>query len=197
MDSCRFRLQLPKLICLLVGCALCIPVAAWAFCKPTRVLAPELNGVSCLDEYICTDDSSRYERAAELYEEAYAFVSSSVGTIERRPRVVFCSSRECFRSFGFDEAAARTVGVSGIVIAPHGWKYYYLRHEMIHHLQAERMGVFRQWRSPYWFKEGMAYALSGDPRSDLAEPWQRYRLQFESWYRSVGMDRLWEEAGEL
>ena len=174
--------------------AFCIPIAAWALYKPTRVLAPELNGVSCVSNVICMDDVSRYEEAAGLYDEAYEFVTASVGAIETKPRVIFCASKACFQSFGYDKAAAHTVGVLGIALAPRGWKNYYLRHEMIHHMQAERMGVLDQWLSPEWFKEGMAYSLGQDPRPNLSEPWQQYRSDFETWYQTVGKERLWEEA---
>ena len=68
---------------------------------------------------------------------------------------------------------------------------------MIHHLQAERLGVLKQWRSPNWFKEGMAYSLSQDPRSDISELFQKYSLEFEKWYRSVGKENLWKEARKL
>ena len=168
----------------------CLPVAIWVFYKPTRVLAPGLNGVSCVSEEICTDDTSRYGEAVALYKEAYEFVSSSVGGIENKPLVIFCASQACFQSFGFNKTAASTVGTSGIVIGPHGWKDYYVRHEMIHHLQAERLGVLKQWRSPNWFKEGMAYSLSQDPRSDISELFQKYSLEFEKWYQSVGKENL-------
>ena len=136
------------------------PLAAWAFYEPVRVLAPELAGVSCVSESICVDDPDRYAEAAMPYDEAYAFVHSSVGHIERMPRVIFCSSQVCFRSFGFDRAAAHTVGTSSIVPGPRAWEDHLLRHEMIHHLQAERLGVIRQWLMPDWFTEGMAYAFS-------------------------------------
>ncbi|MDE0203098.1 MAG: hypothetical protein OXK73_11770 [Rhodospirillaceae bacterium] len=72
-----------------------------------------------------------------------------------------------------------------------------MRHEMFHHLQAERLGVFEQWRSPVWFKEGIAYAMSQDARSVLSEPWQGYRSQFEAWLQLVGSARLWIEAARL
>ncbi|MDE0056885.1 MAG: hypothetical protein OXI22_19020 [Defluviicoccus sp.] len=180
------------LICLVLS-----PVGAWTIYKPARVLAPEWAGVSCVSESICTDDTSRAAEAAALYDSAYAFVASSVGTIETRPRVIFCASPACFRSFGFDRAAAHTVGVSGIVLAPRGWRDYILRHEMIHHLQAERLGVIRQWRMPVWFSEGMAYAFSEDPRPELGEPRQGHRERFRRWYRSVGREKLWSEARKL
>ena len=173
------------------------PAAAWAFYKPVRVLAPELAGVSCVSEHICTDDASRRADTARLYDEAYAFVTASVGAIEDKPRVIFCASRACFRSFGFDRASAHTVGVSGIVVAPRGWTDHVLRHEMIHHLQAERLGVIRQWRMPDWFSEGMAHALGEDPRPALGEPWQGHRARFRRWYRSVGKENFWQEARRL
>ena len=127
------------LICLILS-----PVGAWLMYKPVRVLASELAGVSCVSEPICTNDASRGAEAAALYDRAYGFVAASVGTIETRPRVIFCASPMCFGSFGFERAAAHTVGVSGIVLAPRAWKDHILRHEMIHHLQAERLGAIRQ-----------------------------------------------------
>lgn len=174
------------------------PAAAWALYKPMRVLAPQLVvGVSCITDTICLEDPARYAEAKSLYSDALAFVDSSVASIEKPPRVTFCSKQACFRAFGFNKSAARTVGASGIVISPRGWSQYYLRHEMIHHLQAERMGVYGQWRSPDWFKEGMAYSLSQDPRSDLGEPLQEYRSKFEEWYRSTDKDWIWKVAGSL
>ena len=183
---------------LLLICLLLSPAATWAFCKPLRVLAPQLvAGVSCVTAVICMDDPSRHAEAERLYNDSLRFVASSVAPIGKNPRVVFCSTQACFESFGFSRSAASTVGVSGIVVSPRGWIPRYLRHEMIHHLQAERLGVLKQWRSPDWFKEGMAYSLSGDPRPELAEPWQQYRREFEAWYRTVGKERLWDEAKTL
>ena len=174
------------------------PAAAWALYKPMRVLAPQfVSGVSCVTATICMDDITRYREAEHLYNDALGFVESSVASVENRPRVVFCSTEACFQSFGFKKSSARTVGVSGIVISPRGWAQYYLRHEMIHHIQAERLGIYKQWRSPDWFKEGMAYSLSKDTRQKLSEPWQQYRARFNEWYQAVGKERLWEEAKDL
>ena len=187
----RVRILVPLIVLLL------IPGASWASYKPVRVLVPELNGVTCVSNIICMEDVSRHEEASNLYEEAFAFVNTAVDSVEDKPLVIFCSSQDCFESFGFNRAGAHTVGVSGIVVGPRGWKDYYMRHEMIHHLQAERLGVLEQWRSPEWFSEGMAYALSRDPRPVLSEPWQGYRRQFEAWFQSVGKKGLWKEAAKL
>lgn len=180
---------------LLLVCLLCTPVATWALYKPVRVLVPQwVPGVTCISDVICMDDTSRHREAAGLYDEALGFVNSSVGAIEQKPRIIFCASQACFRSFGFRDSSASTVGTSGIVIGPRAWKNYYVRHEMIHHLQTERLGILKQWRSPPWFREGMAYSLSEDPRATLAESSQRHRSMFENWYQSVGRKNLWEEA---
>jgi hypothetical protein len=175
----------------------CIPVAAWAFVKPVRIVAPELVGLSCINDSLCTDNVSRFQEAAELYDEALHFVDASVDVIENKPRVIFCNSDHCFQAFGLGKRSAATIGTFGIVISPRAWKPYYVRHEMIHHLQNEKLGIIKAWREPKWFMEGMAYSLSEDPRQQLSGPFEQYRSQFEGWYRLVSKERLWTEARHL
>lgn len=182
---------------LLLICMLLIPAAAWAFIKPVRIVAPELAGVSCSSDFICTDDVSRYQEAAALYDESLHFVDTRVGSIENKPRVIFCSTDACFQSFGFKKQAGANIGIFGIVISPRAWKPYYVRHEIIHHLQNEKLGMIKAWREPEWFMEGMAYSLSEDPRQKLSEPFEQYRSQFEVWYRLMGKERIWIEARNL
>lgn len=174
-----------------------VPVAAWAFVKPARVLVPELVGVTCVNGTVCIDDVARLPKAEKLYGEALRYVDDTVGTSETKPRVIFCSTEACRQSFGLGRRAGMTIGTAGIVISPHGWQPYYLRHEMIHYLQYEKLGLLRAWREPKWFMEGMAYALSEDPREKLAEPFEQYRSKFDAWYRRVGKERLWAAARKL
>ena len=110
---------------------------------------------------------------------------------------MFCASEGCYQSFGFKNASAESIGRFCIVVSPRAWKPYYIRHEMIHRLQAQQLGLFTMWREPQWFIEGIAYSLSEDPRPMIAEPFQQYRSQFETWYREVGKERLWAEARKL
>jgi hypothetical protein len=177
---------------------LLLPAIAWATYKPARVLAPGwVAGVNCISQHICIDDQLRITEADGLYKEAVSFVETRIDSFKNRPRVIFCSTGQCYKSFGFNRAAGHTVGRSGIVIGPRGWQDYYVRHEMIHHLQAEKMGMVKQWRSENWFKEGMAYSLSQDPRTRLSEPMHSYRVRFEQWYESTGKGRLWQAAQQL
>lgn len=183
---------------LLLVALLVAPISAWAFFKPIRVVAPEWNGVSCVNDIICIDDLSRYVVAANVYESARQFVEVAVGPMERKPRVVFCSTDRCFQSFGLGRRSAATLGTVAIVVSPRAWQPHYVRHEMFHHVQNEQLGSLKAWMvSPEWFIEGMAYSLSEDPRPVLSEPWQHDRIQFEVWFRQVGKDRLWEAAANL
>ncbi len=183
---------------LLLIAPLVMPIAAFVFMKPFFILAPEWIGISCVSDIICTDDPSRYPVASALYESAVHFVEASVGPMEHRPRVVFCSTEGCFQSFGLGRRSAATVGTIGIVISLRAWTPHYVRHEMLHHVQYERLGSLRAWLvSPEWFIEGMAYSLSEDPRPLLSEPWQSDRTRFQEWFLQIGKDRLWDAAANL
>ncbi|NNF97309.1 MAG: hypothetical protein HKM94_10315 [Halobacteria archaeon] len=177
---------------------LTVPVAIWAFFKPVRVLAPELTGIFCASSHICIDDKSHVEKATYLYEEALHFIENSLASIESKPRVIFCASSACAQSFGLGKRSAITVSTFGIIVGPRAWEPHYLRHEMIHYVQFEKLGTLKAWfGSPKWLTEGMAYYLSEDPRSELAEPFESYRSEFASWYQQVGRDNLWTEADKL
>ena len=173
-----------------------VPSVAWAYIKPVRVLAPQLAGAACPNDHLCLDDETRYAEASALYDAALTRVSSTVGAFRTPPRVTFCASEVCFATFGLSKPAGHTLGTWGIVIGPRGWQPHYVRHEMIHHLQAERVGNVRFWRCPEWFGEGMAYALSEDPRTTLTEPFQGYRHRFEAWRGARGVADLWAQACE-
>jgi hypothetical protein len=108
---------------------------------------------------------------------------------------VFCSTPACSKKFGFTRQNAYTVATVSFVISDRGWRPYFVRHELIHHLQNEHLGSLRAWLfKPAWFREGMAYSLSQDPRNPLPEPLQGYRSRFEVWLEEVGTDKLWVEA---
>jgi hypothetical protein len=111
--------------------------------------------------------------------------------------VTFCSSQACADYFGLGARSAVTLGTIGTVIGPRAWKAYYVRHELIHYLQARELGVPQLLLKPSWFVEGMAYGLSEDPRAPLAQPFETYRTEFFAWYKSVGKERLWIEGGRL
>ncbi len=191
------RLKVPSLKRLFVVIFILVPITAWMVVKPVRVIAPEMAGISCPSSSICLDDPSKYQEASTLYQDALAFVSDSIAPIKNAPRIVFCSSNACAQSFGLGARTAVTLGTFGIIIGPKAWASYYVRHEMIHHLQGERIGVITMLRKPAWFIEGMAYSLSQDPRLPLAEPFENYRTRFNEWFAVTSRKNIWDEVGKL
>jgi hypothetical protein len=174
-----------------------LPPAAWFVVPAVRVLAPTWVGVTCVSDRLCVDDPALAGPAAALAAEAEDFVSRNIDQVGRPPRIVFCSTDACARKFGLGLRASLTLGTFGIVIGPRAWQPYLVRHEMIHYLQGRRLNVYALLFKPKWFVEGMAYALSEDPRHPLNEPFESWRAQFLAWYAQVGRERLWREARKL
>lgn len=174
-----------------------VPFAAWFIVKPVRVIAPTLVGMHCANKSVCVEAQDKLAEATELYNESLSFVGQSVGSIQGQPLVVFCSTQYCANQFGLGARSAVTIGTVGTVIGPNAWKIYYVRHELIHHLQGQRFGVLRRILMPSWLIEGMAYSLSEDSRAKLAEHWQQYRDQFKNWLATVGRENMWNAASSL
>lgn len=189
------RRYLPRLV---LGALLALPILTWFAFKPVRVLAPQLAGVKCTEANICVDDLQKLELATTLRDEAVQFVEAKIDRLADAPKFVFCSSPMCAQSFGFTTNAAYHVGTFGIVIGPRGWQPHFVRHELIHHLQMEKIGSLHALIfTPAWFIEGMAYSLSEDPRRPLPQPLEDWRAQFERWFPSVADRDLWTEARTL
>ena len=176
---------------------LAAPFATWALWKPIRALAPELAGVKCYAGDVCTDDPSKVAEAASLRREALQFVERKVGRFKATPRMIFCTTPRCEKSFGFTGNAAYSFGSASLVVSARGWQSYYIRHELIHCVQVERIGGFRMlFHTPTWLIEGMAYSMSEDPRRPLREPWESYRKEYELWAIQASPETLWQRAAK-
>jgi hypothetical protein len=197
MADHRMRLSRPFVKTRLLLMLVAVPLITWFAVKPVRVVAPGLMGMHCLNASVCVDDPSRLVQAAGLYAEGMAFVPELLGPFKGKPRVIFCASQACADAFGLGARAAVTLGTWGTVIGPRAWESYFVRHELIHYAQAERIGTLRLLFKPQWFVEGMAYALSQDPRQPLTEPFESQRRRFLAWYGTVGKPALWQAARDL
>ena len=157
-------------------------MAALAVYKPVRVLLPQAFGLHC-EQGVCVDDPGQREAAVALFEAAKGRLKSRHGLDVDDSKIVFCRSEECRGTFGLGKRAGFTFGALGIVIAPRGWKEHYVAHELVHHWQAETFGGLAVLNGEQWLIEGMAYALSDDPRELLHEPFESYRRKFSEWHR--------------
>ena len=158
-------------------------LTACALYKPLRVLTPETFGLTCVSHDICVEVPATIVEATRLRDNAVWFVEENVGPLEQPPRILFCSSEDCFSRFGNPAVAALYFwGLDTLLINDKGWQDYILRHELIHHWQVEQFGPVQASRLPRWYIEGMAYSLSQDPRSPLPRTdIEEWRAQFGEW----------------
>lgn len=156
-----------------------LPVAALAIPNPLRALLPDMFGLACDSHRLCVDAIERREEAAALALPALAQVEKALGPFESRPAMIFCSSEECFAKFGRRRSTAVAFGGRAVLIGPRGWAGHFVRHELIHIAQYQRLGLITIWRAPKWLTEGMAYSLSEDPRRPLPGDLEALRVEFE------------------
>ncbi|OCZ61661.1 hypothetical protein [Acinetobacter seifertii] len=165
--------------------------------KPIRVVfAHHLSLLHC-EDHICVDDAKTEPLAKTLYNRSLQETQDKVGAFHQQPTMVFCSTLECANTFGMGKAAAKAVGNLGLLVAPRGWKDFYITHELIHHRQAEEWGNIAMLTKPKWLVEGMAYSLSDDPRPTLSEPFQQWRAQFKLWHQQNPNPNIWYTTGKV
>ena len=167
-----------------------LPAMAWATFKPIRILAPELNGMSCFDK-VCVEEPGRLAEARGLQQAAVSAVGRKLVPLEEAPLTVFCSSRECYRSFGGGLERGATLLDWGVILPPESWVPHIVEHEYIHMLQAQVLGLRGRERTPDWFKEGMPFFVSEPSEYDLPEYARPLALRYREWEQSVGREKAW------
>ena len=189
-------MKLRALMLASVALVLVAPLVAWAAFKPVRILAPALNNVTCV-ERVCADDPSRLDHASELQRNALAEVARKLGTVEDAPLTIFCSTRECYRSFGGGAERGATLFDWGVILPPESWVAHIVEHEYIHMLQAQELGLFGREQTPAWFKEGMPFLVSNPPAYDLPAYARPFVARYKAWEQRVGRENVWAEAARL
>jgi hypothetical protein len=172
------------------------PVVAWAAFKPVRILAPSLNGVTCVAR-VCVEDHSRLTEAQTLQAAAAAAVGRKLAPLDLLPVTVFCSTRQCYRSFGGGMERGATLFNWGVILPPESWVAHIVEHEYIHMLQAQQLGLLGRQQTPPWFKEGMPFLISQPPAYDLPAYAVPLVAEYQSWEHRVGRKNVWQAAAEL
>ena len=185
------RLLLVGLISVVLAAA-----ATLAIPNPLRALAPGLFGFVC-EERVCVDDPRRLADAQNLVRSARADVTRKLGAPQSLPLALFCSSEQCFGTFGKRRSRAETFGGEVILIGPRGWAAHFVRHELIHVAQYEKLSFMRAWRGPRWINEGMAYSLSEDPRHPLPAELEAWRTRYEGALGGEEGKALWDRVEAL
>lgn len=180
----------------MLALALASPALAWATFKPVRILAPELNGVTCRGA-VCVEKPSEFARADQLQRDAIAAVGRKLVPLKQAPLTVFCSTRQCYHSFGGGMERGATLFNWGVILPPESWVPHIVQHEYIHMLQAQQLGLVGRQRTPAWFKEGMPFFVSDPPSYDLPAYARPLAARYQAWERKVGRNNVWEVAADL
>lgn len=180
-----------------VAILLLLPISALAVFKPARVLIPEAFGVRCNEQNLCIDDASQLTAAESLLSNSKTYLAAQWGLSIGEPKIIFCRTEQCRSVFGLSNQAGFTLGRFATVIAPRAWQQHYVAHELIHHWQADNFGSLALLTGEQWLIEGMAYALSNDPRIELHQPFESYRQRFNDWYRLNADIPLKESLGGI
>lgn len=162
---------------------LALPLSALTFYKQSRVIVPELYGITCIDDFICLENIKKKDDAKTLYEYALKMTEKKLSELQSKPMVIFCSTSQCSERFGLKRVKAFNMGTFGIIISHKGWESYIVTHEFIHYWQSSITGNIKMLllSNQQWLIEGMAYSMSEDPRLALIKPYQSYRSTFNSW----------------
>jgi len=173
-----------------------VAAATLAIPNPLRALAPGLFGFVC-EGRVCVDDARRFAEAQALLQSARADVARKLDAPNALPLALFCSSKACYDIFGKRSSTAQTFGGKAILIGPRGWAAHFVRHELIHVAQYEKLSFMRAWRGPRWINEGMAYSLSEDPRHPLPAELEAWRTQYEGRLGGEQGKALWDRVEAL
>lgn len=180
----------------ILALALASPALAWATFKPVRILAPEWNGVTCRGQ-VCVEEASEFARAVQLQRDAIAAVGRKLVPLKEAPLTVFCSTRQCYHSFGGGMERGATLFDWGVILPPESWVPHIVQHEYIHMLQAQQLGLVGRQRTPAWYKEGMPFFVSDPPSDDLPAYARPLAARYRAWERTVGRSNVWQAAADL
>jgi hypothetical protein len=135
--------------------------------KGTKLWAPEWFDMEPIATRVFVDKEmppAQRKRALELVAESEQRLVRYYGNVASTPKLFFCSTETCFRSFGGSTNRAKTFGDYGSLFSPRGLSVPILSHERSHSELYSRTGGFLTMRRvPSWFDEGLAVAVSEEP----------------------------------
>ncbi|MGH7204859.1 MAG: peptidase MA family metallohydrolase [Nitrospiraceae bacterium] len=121
------------------------------------------------------EDYATWNRVLEILEDAYRDIGQRFGSFPSKPIMVVLHTRNTFQSATgspawadalYDPTLGRIQIPTQGALTDEKWLARVLRHEFVHALLYERMGV-QAGRLPTWLNEGLAMQLAGDPWPDL------------------------------
>lgn len=152
------------------GCALAVivtlgfafPAAAAAACPTCFGFEREASGVYIEQSASPTDRTE----ISIILDEARQRVSGFYGSLRSNPRILICVIPSCYQRIDGGELKGMAIMTFALFLSPHGTTPVIASHELSHIELHARLGLWQTWRraAPQWFDEGVAVAVSGDPR---------------------------------
>lgn len=123
-------------------------------CYGLQALQPEVYGERDLPP-------GQRDKIIEITTEARSKITAFYGTPASRPRILACSSADCYRRIGGGPEAGVAIVNRGLMLSPRGLTPVIAAHELSHVEFRQRLGDAAV---PQWFDEGLAVLVSDDAR---------------------------------
>ncbi|GAA0420559.1 hypothetical protein Aca07nite_11600 [Actinoplanes capillaceus] len=163
-----------------VGVAVAAPAVAAVAC-------PQCYGLSSLGDGVYAEvDDDTYRR---MIAAANQRVASFYGGRTSSPRVLICSTTDCYHRIGGGAEKGQALRTWALMLSPAGADETIAAHELAHTELRQRLGDAAD-QVPYWFNEGLAVLVSGDARYLRAEDEvDRCRMPYDEAVRVVEQSR--------
>jgi hypothetical protein len=135
--------------------------------KATKLIAPTWFGMEKIDERVFVNkemSSAERSKILLLVTESETQIIKYYGKATTRPEYFFCSTEECYKSFGFTTSRAQSFASYGCLFSPRGTTVPIISHEWSHielYSRINSSGTMRH--IPQWFNEGLAVTVSEEP----------------------------------
>ncbi len=140
-----------------------VGVGAFAVALPTvaATACPQCYGLTARGGNVYADsDDERYRR---ILDEADRRITAFYGARTSEPRVLICTTGECYRRIGGGGEKGRAIRNWSLMLSPAGTNVTIATHELSHVEFHQRLGSAGG-KVPDWFDEGLAVLVSEDAR---------------------------------
>ena len=155
-----------------------IAIAALLFCtgcstvKGAKLWVPTWFDMEPIADRIFVDKempSAEMAQVLTLVKASEERIVQYYGRVTSSPKFFFCSTEECFKSFGGSTNRAKSFGDYATLFSPRGMSIPIISHERSHAELYSRIDAMR--RIPQWFDEGLAVMVSSAPEHS-EDHWQ-------------------------
>ncbi|MFC7620311.1 hypothetical protein [Microlunatus sp. GCM10028923] len=158
----RLRFVVPAVLLALIVIGATVVVVRWP--SVAALACPECYGLQALQPEVYGERDLPPEprdKIIRVTAEARTKITDFYGTPVSRPRILACTSADCYRRIGGGPEAGVAIMNRGLMLSPRGVDAVIAAHELSHVEFRQRAGGAAV---PQWFDEGLAVLVSGDER---------------------------------